>query len=305
MKTILINKDKMQENREKADRLIEKMPELKPFDGIDVEADWNKVRTRMGLSPRMKRIPLPRFLLRIAAVLVMALGLAYMFNVLIKEVPTLPESDYYHVAALNGTQLVNLPDGSVVILKSHSELVYNSQFGKGNRDVILEGEAFFDVQRNEGLPFKVFASETTIEVLGTMFNVKSTTELVQVGVVSGHVAMFETANKKNRTELLRNEMGTFLVDQKQIKEKETLNANALAWRTGLLEFRQAPLNEVFATLADCYDKKLELKLEHELTETLTATFSNQSLADILEMVDLSTMQTFTYQLDSTRIIIRN
>lgn len=305
MKTIHINTEKIKENREKADRLIDTTSDLKPFEGIDVEADWNIVKVRMGLSPRMNRIPLPRYLLRIAAILIMALGLVYLFNLLIKEVPTQPESDYYQVVAQNGNRIVNLPDGSVVTLKAHSELVYNSQFGKENRDVILEGEAFFEVHRNEAVPFKVFASEATIEVLGTAFNVKSTNEVVEVGVVTGHVAMFETANKKNRTELLRNEMGTFLIDQKQIQDKEAFNANALAWRTGILKFRQAPLHEVFITLAECYDKKLELNLQHELTETLTATFRNQSLEDIFEMIDLSTMQTFNYQLDSNRIFISN
>lgn len=70
------------------------------------------------------------------------------------------------------TSLV-LPDGSRVWLNSNSKLRYNKEFNSGNREVVLEGEAFFEVTRNAELPFIVHAATLDIEVLGTSFTVKS------------------------------------------------------------------------------------------------------------------------------------
>jgi ferric-dicitrate binding protein FerR (iron transport regulator) len=70
------------------------------------------------------------------------------------------------------TKLV-LPDGTQVWLNSNSRLKYNNDFNANNREVILEGEAYFDVPKNARLPFIVHASSIDIKVLGTSFAVKS------------------------------------------------------------------------------------------------------------------------------------
>ena len=68
---------------------------------------------------------------------------------------------------------VLLPDGTRVWLNSNSKLKYNKEFNSQNREVGLEGEAFFDVTKNAALPFIVHAATLDIEVLGTSFTVKS------------------------------------------------------------------------------------------------------------------------------------
>ena len=66
-----------------------------------------------------------------------------------------------------------LPDGTQVWLNSNSRLKYNTDFNTNNREVVLEGEAYFDVAKNMQLPFIVHASSIDIKVLGTSFAVKS------------------------------------------------------------------------------------------------------------------------------------
>jgi transmembrane sensor len=66
-----------------------------------------------------------------------------------------------------------LPDGTRVWLNSNSRLKYNNDFNTNNREVTLEGEAYFDVAKNTQLPFIVHASSIDIKVLGTSFAVKS------------------------------------------------------------------------------------------------------------------------------------
>ena len=69
---------------------------------------------------------------------------------------------------------VQLPDGTQVWLNANSQLLYNSEnFGKDERTVNLTGEAFFDVTKNEKIPFVIHAGVVNITVKGTAFNVKA------------------------------------------------------------------------------------------------------------------------------------
>jgi transmembrane sensor len=68
---------------------------------------------------------------------------------------------------------MTLFDGTRVWLNAGSTLGYNSSYGKSNRDVYLNGEAYFEVSKNKKLPFKVNTSAIRVTALGTVFNVKS------------------------------------------------------------------------------------------------------------------------------------
>ena len=71
-------------------------------------------------------------------------------------------------------QKCNCPDGTQVWLNANSQLLYNSEnFGKEERTVNLTGEAFFDVTKNEKIPFIIHAGVVNITVKGTAFNVKA------------------------------------------------------------------------------------------------------------------------------------
>jgi len=68
---------------------------------------------------------------------------------------------------------VLLPDGSRIRLNSASRVSYSTEYGKTNRDISLEGEAFFEVAKNAELPFVVSTGNISVEALGTKFNVRS------------------------------------------------------------------------------------------------------------------------------------
>ncbi|MDX1283364.1 MAG: FecR domain-containing protein [Draconibacterium sp.] len=81
-------------------------------------------------------------------------------------------------------------DGTKVWLNSGTTLKYSTAFGVNERNVILDGEAFFEVQKNE-IPFKVQLKNSEVEVLGTAFNVISYKEedYSRITLVNGQVAM--------------------------------------------------------------------------------------------------------------------
>lgn len=86
-----------------------------------------------------------------------------------------------------------LPDGSVVWLNSKSKLTYPSVFNNGTREVELEGEALFDVTHNPDKPFTVITPAYRINVLGTVFNVKSYSAnmVFETTLISGSVKVQE------------------------------------------------------------------------------------------------------------------
>lgn len=99
---------------------------------------------------------------------------------------------------------VELPDGSIVLLNKNSEISYPSKFEE--RNVQLTGEAFFEVTPNPTKPFKVISGENEITVLGTSFNVKSTSESMEVEVSTGEVEM---KSPKGKNKLRRGQRGAY------------------------------------------------------------------------------------------------
>ncbi len=89
-----------------------------------------------------------------------------------------------------------LSDGSKVILEPFSSLKYPSCFLKNQREVVLKGEAFFDIHRDTTKPFVVYANETITKVLGTSFTIKAFEgeKEVEVAVKTGKVAVYAQVN---------------------------------------------------------------------------------------------------------------
>ncbi|HVG13880.1 MAG TPA: FecR family protein, partial [Chitinophagaceae bacterium] len=89
---------------------------------------------------------------------------------------------------------VQLEDGSVVTLYPHSTLFYPKNFSVHQREVFLEGNAFFEIAKNAAKHFIVHSGGLVTEVLGTSFEIvkDAQTNKVQVSVVTGKVAVYDT-----------------------------------------------------------------------------------------------------------------
>ena len=84
------------------------------------------------------------------------------------------EANVFECIAANGQKsTISLPDGTKVMLNSGSSLRYASDFNVKNRDIELNGEAYFEVARNEKIPLIVSAKQMKVEALGTKFNVRA------------------------------------------------------------------------------------------------------------------------------------
>lgn len=156
---------------------------------------------------------------------------------------------------------VMLSDGTEIQLNSGSSLTFPFSFSETSREVTINGEAFLKVAKLPSKPFRVRLKTSTeqamespiIQVLGTEFNVNTfTTSKIQVALLEGSVKII------SGNDSLRLKPGYQAVLQKGLPIKtETFDREeVLAWRTGVMEFKGVPLQEVVAAIPRWYGRQV-------------------------------------------------
>lgn len=147
-----------------------------------------------------------------------------------------------------------LPDGSVVHLNAASELAYAPYWWAFDRNVSLEGEAFFEVKKGE--KFRVVSAEGTTEVLGTSFNVYARNGEYSVYCKTGKVRV----SNANEVILLPGELAFRQADG-TMERKQAVNEEAImAWRLQKFLYNATPLAKVLADLERHYHIRLKTEL---------------------------------------------
>jgi transmembrane sensor len=284
--------------------LWEKSADLKQLDEIDTGGDWMKVRSRLKLSSAPRRIPARLYLTRIAAILIVALGLTAILTWYLKESSN-KQNFYFETFAANEVKPVVLSDGSTIHMNRNAKIIYNADYATKNRDILLEGEAFFEVARNENIPFRVHTLNSVIEVLGTSFDIKSDSNLVIVGVISGKVAFYESKNTRNRLELLPQNTGIFNAATSSLRAENSFDPNSIAWHTGLFVFRKKTMAEAFESVANTFNLKLKVEPEVKFDDTTKINFSGHSLQELVINLNLGlTNKNIEVESTADQLIIR-
>ncbi len=164
-------------------------------------------------------------------------------------------------------QKVILEDGSKVVLKPQSSLIYAKYFNLKQREVYLIGEAFFNVKRDISKPFIVHSGDLITEVLGTSFRIKSneSKNKIEVSVASGKVSVYtknnSELNDRNGVILTRNQKVIYDVYSKNILptivDNPQLNVTSEAIKSEFL-FQSSPLLHVLSTLSKHYGVEIIL-----------------------------------------------
>src|SRR5699024_5480133 len=134
-------------------------------------------------------------------------------------------------------------DGSVIQLNAQSTLRYPSKFDSNKREVYLEGEAFFSVERDTTRPFIIHAGGTATQVLGTSLNIRAYEgeDKVQVAVVEGEVAVTEEKAEKRAGQeaihISKNEWVTYHSDEQIIEKGQGDIWKMVAWKDDVLVFK--------------------------------------------------------------------
>ena len=166
------------------------------------------------------------------------------------------EKSVYHelVIPRGGEFSLTLSDGTEVYMNADSKLRFPTKFGKGERVVELEGEAYFEVVHNEDAPFIVKTSQMAIKVLGTEFNVSAYAEdsVIRTTLVRGSVKISSEVSGESVV-LHPGEQSALNRGDHSMLVSEVDVSYAMAWKEGRLRFKEKPLKEVMKIISRWYD----------------------------------------------------
>lgn len=191
--------------------------------------------------------------------------------------------------------VVMLPDGTKVVLNSASALTYDSNFGEQDRNVHLEGEAFFDVKPDADHPFRVVSKDVITTALGTSFNVRyfENESSLNISLLSGmvKVALVDEDNSADEHFLNPGE-GFVITRQSGEMQKVTIDEmKDFGWKDGILVFKGHDLAEVVNTLERWYDVHIKVIGQPEKSWRADGKFDNETLEQVLQGLS------FTYDME--------
>lgn len=180
---------------------------------------------------------------------------------------------------------ITLPDGSFIYLNHNSSVKINSNYSQ-EREVELTGEAYFEVARNENLPFSIETKQLITTVLGTSFIVSSHEDAA--AVISVNSGKVKVSDKKNEGEVFLTQNQQSIYQKGQLKVEEIREPEAVfGWVQGKLIFRQSPLSEIKYLLEDWYGVEVQINGQAKTSCRLTGTYANLSLEDLMEIIQYS------------------
>ena len=154
-------------------------------------------------------------------------------------------------------QEVKLPDNSIISLNMDAKLKYNNSTIKTfNREVTIEGEAFFDIAKSEGKKFTVHTSDFDINVLGTKFNVRTYNENQSVVLIEGKVMLNSFENQNAKITMLPGEILQYSAENSSFVLHEVNTKIYTSWLSSKLEFDNFTLNELAELIKLRYNKEL-------------------------------------------------
>ena len=197
---------------------------------------------------------------------------------------TTPRGKDYHVT---------LPDGSKIWLNAGSKLSFPEQFNGDKRTVKLQGEAFFQIEKNEKQPFEISTEFFTTVVLGTEFNLRAYSKTdAYVVLIQGKVSLYN--NDRAQSQVLYpgqkaqwNEEGGFTINK-------TDTYPYIQWKEGYFYFSNVPLIDILQELGRWYNvnitvenpKHMETRLHFVADRKQDLTFALTNL-NLLEVVHAS------------------
>lgn len=200
--------------------------------------------------------------------------------------------------------LVELPDGTQAWLNACSDISYRQSIFPRRRNVILNGEAYFDVAHNKRSPFVVNTDEVNIEVLGTKFNVRNNRDerYVTTTLIEGSIE-FNSENAGINLKLSPGEEMKF--DKNDLKYSLLTHSNtkeAIGWIDGRLIFRNNTLQEIAGLLQQNYNVRIHFADEGVKNERFNADFEiSDNIYQILSILELTNR--FSYEINNREIII--
>lgn len=296
------------------------------------DKNWNSIQQKINQPGNSTNFFLQNnyMLMKIAAVFVIAFTTGFLINNTIgghKE----GNNPVCEVKAANGARsFVVLSDSTKVWLNAGSTLKLSNDFNKGSRNVYLDGEAYFDVQKSKNNYFTVFVSDIFIKVLGTQFNVKSYAgdDVIETTLETGTVKIYEADDRKQIATLSPNQKATYLKNSQNLS-KESINRelkkiinkdeiihyreanyiiadevktdNYSSWKDGKLIFRKDRLADIVSSLERHFNVDITIKDDRAKDLMITANFKNETIEQVMYALKLTSSVDYEINLNNISI----
>jgi transmembrane sensor len=193
------------------------------------------------------------------------------------------QADVIYKTAFGEIKDFILPDGSHVMLNANSQLVYRTDWRGAERNVLLTGEAFFDIVHTSD--DKQFIVETTedfsIQVLGTEFNVNTRKGNAAVYLQSGIIALQTTG--QNLT-LKPGDLAAFSDAKTVTLTHDAKSENTLAWKSNLFIYNDAPLSGIIQDIEDNFGIQVSVTESALMNKRVTAKISRKNVDVLLHVL---------------------
>lgn len=251
--------------------------------------------------------------IRIAAILIIVFSLGTTCYFLFGDIIFNNNSDELTIitAPIGSKSKITLSDGTKVWLNAGSTIKYDENFNKKDRNIELTGEGYFDVVKNESLPFIVNTHEIRIMALGTAFNVKAYPDegSVETTLVSGSLIV-EHIKKGKKMLLAPNQRATYFkkegnvylseVESKSIGEVKAETLQKIkgkilhikkvetdvftAWKDNRLVFRNEPFQSLAVKLERWFDVEINILNKEILDFHFNGAIENETIQDVMEII---------------------
>ena len=293
---------------------------------LSLEAKWANLEKRLKVPPESSSFQL-KFSknIKLIAVTIAAVAAAAAFILVFFTNEQNDSAAITTIFSPRGTvRTIKLSDGSKITLNSGSSITYKNSFDRKHRQLMLSGEAFFNVVKDSSNPFEIITTAMKVRVLGTSFNLRSfpgeTTS--EVSLVTGKIELtiFQNPDKKiiltpqqkltiinplanNTTDSNLEKVSLPAIKFSQIHKSkiDSLPSEAM-WMENWIVFDGLELREVTKMMERKYNVVIIFKNPAIETIRITGKFKNVGIDKALEQLSLITK--FKYQFNETQIIIK-
>jgi transmembrane sensor len=279
---------------------------LRQFNPEKIDRAWNRVAEKIE-NEKVIRLPVTTIskryynFLRVAASVSILLAASFaIWRYYSLQIYNTAEKVIVHNPQGRNTQIV-LPDGTLVWLNTNSTLEYAGDFGKETREVVLKGEAFFDVRKKQQQNFIVKTDQLSIRVKGTRFNVRAYEgQDANTTLEEGKVEL-TIAGQHQIYAMRPGDQITVAKNEEKIILQKVDPSDFSAWKEDTLVFDNTPLSEIILKLENRYNVKIIIDKAIAERERLTMTISQETIDEILEMIQLSSR--LNYRKEKNQILI--
>lgn len=247
---------------------------------VNVDDAWSQFTSSISEKDTPTKVIDWKSLMKIAAAVIIAFGIGIFTYDFVAPQGVSDEMTMVKIISDISRQNVTLPDGTQVSLNEGSMITYPESFGD-RRNIQFVGEGFFEVAK-DGKRFIITTPETTVEVLGTAFNLNTAKSHTKVTVTEGIVAF--TAQDQ-QTRITAGQEGVFTKETSIITLNQNPDVNATSWKTGRFVFDNTELSKVIAYLNSYY--KEEIKIDDSMSSCkVTGTFNKLPLKEVLQEISI-------------------